>query len=273
MEILVQPNSDAATEFAARIIAKEIRSNARPKLGFATGRTMEAVYARLVQMHQHEGLDFSSCRTFNLDEYVGLPGDHKNSYRDYMNEHLFRQVNIERRNTHLPDGIAADLDGECQNYEQLIAAAGGIDLQLLGIGQSGHIGFNEPLSPFRSRTRVVRLAASTIRQNLPLFGVADQMPHCAITMGVETILNSRRCLLLATGEAKAEIIAQAIEGPMTSMVSASALQLHPHCIVVLDEAAARRLTKADCCRPSCWTDFHDESTIRPPFPALIASAR
>jgi glucosamine-6-phosphate deaminase len=245
MEIVIQPDCAAATECAAQIIAQEIRTQSRPVLGLATGRTMESVYARLVQLHHAEGLDFSACRTFNLDEYVGLPGNHTNSYRHYMNTHLFQQVNIRLGHTHLPDGTAADLEAECRSYEHLIATAGGIGLQLLGIGQSGHIGFNEPLSPFRSRTRVVQLAAATIQQNASLFGGADQMPRRAITMGVETILASRRCLLLATGAGKADIVAQAVEGPMTSMISASALQLHPCCTVVLDEAAAGKLRQRD----------------------------
>jgi len=142
------------------------------------------------------------------------------------------------RNTHLPDGAAADMRSECEKYERLIAEAGGIGLQLLGIGHSGHIGFNEPPSPPGSRTRVVALAAATIRQNTPIFGGAEKMPRRAITMGVGTILECRRCILLATGDDKAEIIAKALKGPLTSMIPASALQLHPDCLAVLDEAAA-----------------------------------
>jgi glucosamine-6-phosphate deaminase len=245
MEVVIQANTDAATELVARIVAREVQTNPRPVLGLATGRTMEAVYARLVQMHRNERLDFSACRTFNLDEYVGLAGSDRHSYRHYMDQHFFRQVNIDLRNTHLPDGAAADLRLECEKYERLFAEAGGIGLQLLGIGHSGHIGFNEPPSPPGSRTRVVALAATTIRQNTPIFGRADKVPRSAITMGVGTILDCRRCVLLATGEDKAEIIARAVEGPLTSMISASALQLHPDCTVALDEAAAGRLQKSD----------------------------
>ena len=215
---------------------------------------MESVYARLVQMHRNEALDFSGCRTFNLDEYVGLPGSDRNSYRHYMNQHLFRAVNLDLRNTHLPDGAAAELDAECEKYERLIVEASGIDVQLLGIGHSGHIGFNEPLSAFRSRTRVVALAPETIRHNAPLFGGAEKMPRRAITMGVGTILDCRSCVLLATGEDKAEIIAKAIEGPLTSMIPASALQLHSHCTIVLDEAAAARLKKSEDYRSICASD-------------------
>lgn len=245
MEIVIQPDAAAAAELVARIIRQEILKRPRPVLGLATGRTMEPVYAHLVQMHLNDGLDFSACHTFNLDEYVGLSDGNRNSYRHYMNERLFRQVNIEPDHTHLPRGMAADLDAECEKYERLIDQVGGIDLQLLGIGQSGHIGFNEPLSAFRSRTRVVTLAPTTIQQNSPMFGQTDPMPRLAITMGLGTILDCRRCLLLATGEEKAKIIAEAVEGPLTGMVPASALQMHPNCVIVVDEAAAGRFTQSN----------------------------
>ncbi len=245
MEVVIRPNAEAATDLVARVMARELRDNPRLVIGLATGRTMEAVYARLVQMHRKEGLDFSACHTFNLDEYVGLPGSHRNSYRHYMNHNLFLNVNVDLRNTHLPDGAAADIEAECECYERLIAQCGGIDLQLLGIGLAGHLGFNEPVSSLRSRTRIKVLSPVTCAQNAPLFTPPDEMPRRAITMGVGTILDARRCLLLATGEDKAEIVARAIEGPITSMISATALQFHPHCAVVLDEAAASRLQEAD----------------------------
>lgn len=245
MEVVIRPNADAAADLVARVIAQEMRGNPHLVMGLATGNTMEAVYARLVQMHREEGLDFSGCRTFNLDEYVGLSSNHANSYRHYMNHHLFLQVNIDLRNTHLPDGMAADLAAECANYERLIAENGGIDLQLLGIGQNGHLGFNEPLSALRSRTRVKILSPVTRAQNAPLFPRPELMPHRAITMGVGSILDCRRCILLATGEEKAAIVAKAVEGPITSMVSATALQLHPDCTLILDEMAGSRLKESD----------------------------
>jgi glucosamine-6-phosphate deaminase len=158
-----------------------------------------------------------------------------------MNHHLFLQVNIDLRNTYLPDGTAKNLDAECSRYEALIQRFGGIDLQLLGIGSAGHLGFNEPLSALRSRTRVKALAPATLAQNAPLFEVPSAMPRRAITMGVGTILECRRCLLLATGESKAGIVASAVEGPISAMISATALQLHPRCTVVVDEAAGSRL--------------------------------
>src|SRR5580658_5477354 len=226
-------------------MARELKANPSLVLGLATGRTMEAVYRILVRLHLDEGLDFSLCRTFNLDEYVGLAPEDARSYRYYMNRRLFSQVNLDQRNTHLPDGMAADLDAECRAYEQKIQRCGRIDLQLLGLGQSGHIGFNEPLSALQSRTRVKALSPVTIEQNAALSGGAANVPRRAITMGVGTILECRRCLLLATGAGKAEVIAKAVEGPITSMISATALQLHPRCTVVLDEAAASKLQAAD----------------------------
>jgi glucosamine-6-phosphate deaminase len=245
MEVVIRPNSDAAADLVARVIAREMRSNPRLVMGLATGNTMESVYARLVQMHGEAGLDFSGCRTFNLDEYVGLSSNHANSYRHYMNHHLFLRVNIDLQNTHLPDGMAADLVTECANYERLIVENGGIDLQLLGIGQNGHLGFNEPLSAFRSRTRVKILSPVTRAQNAPLFPRPELVPHRAITMGVGSILDCRRCILLATGEEKAAVIAKAVEGPITSMISATALQLHPECTLILDEAAGSQLKESD----------------------------
>jgi glucosamine-6-phosphate deaminase len=241
VEVIIQPDDRAASLLVARIIAQELRSNPHLVMGLATGRTMEAVYEDLVRMHREEGLDFSLCHTFNLDEYVGLRPGAPGSYRDYMNRHLFGRVNIDPRDTHLPDGSAPDLDAECRRYEALIQKFGGIDLQLLGIGRAGHIGFNEPLSALRSRTRVKQLTPTTILQNAPLFGRPAKVPRRAITMGVGTILECRRCVLLATGLEKAEIVAKAVEGPITSMISATALQLHPACTVVVDEAAASEL--------------------------------
>ena len=221
MEVIIQPNEEAAARLIARIVAKELRANPHLVLGLATGKTMERVYRHLVRMHTEEKLDFSLCRTFNLDEYVGLFPSDPASYRHYMDHHLFRHVNADSRNTHLPNGLAPDLGEECRRYETLIQRFGGIDLQLLGIGKAGHIGFNEPLSALRSRTRVKALTPTTIQQNAQFFGGEEKMPRRAITMGVGTILECRRCLLLATGGSKADVIAKAVEGPITSMISAT----------------------------------------------------
>lgn len=245
MEVIIQPNKDSAASLVARVIAHELRANPHLVLGLATGNTMETVYRQLVRMHQQEKLDFSLCSTFNLDEYVGLFPSDPNSYRHYMDHHLFRHVNVDVRNTHLPNGLATDLDSECRKYEALIQRFGGIDLQLLGIGKAGHIGFNEPLSALRSRTRVKALTPTTLKQNAAAFGGEDKMPRRAITMGVGTILECRRCILLATGKSKAEVIAKAVEGPITSMISATTLQLHARCTVVVDEEAAGQLKEKD----------------------------
>jgi glucosamine-6-phosphate deaminase len=263
MEVIILPDRQKAALLVAWIIARELKAKPDLVLGLATGRTMEPVYEQLVGIHQQAGLDFSRCSTFNLDEYIGIPTHHPGSYRHYMDAFLFDQVNIPQTRTHLPDGTASDLSAECQRYEALIAQAGGIDLQLLGIGDDGHIGFNEPLSSLQSRTREKALTPATRKQNAPQFGGdPEQVPGRAITMGVGTILDSRRCLLLATGRSKAAILAQAVEGPITAMIPASALHLHPRCQVVVDEEAASALQGRDHYRwlfahePE-WADFQD----------------
>lgn len=246
MEVVIKPTDERAAFLVARIIACALRQKPHLVLGLATGRTMERVYRYLVDMHREDGLDFSLCRTFNLDEYVGIPPDSPYAYRAYMNRHLFDHVNIDPRNTYLPDGMSADLDEACRRYEEQIREFGGIDLQLLGIGSDGHIGFNEPLSALRSRTRVKALAPSTIEQNAPLCGGDPaRMPRRAITMGVGTILEADNILMLVTGTTKAEVLAKAIEGPITSMISATALQLHPRCRVIVDEESAACLKGRD----------------------------
>jgi glucosamine-6-phosphate deaminase len=245
MEAIIRPDAQSAARLVEQIIASELRRNPSLVLGLATGSTMDNVYRLLVEKHRKAGLDFSLCRTFNLDEYVGLAPTDPHSYRYYMQSRLFSQVNIDQRNTHLPNGLATDLDAECHNYEDKIHRCGGIDLQILGIGKAGHIGFNEPLSALASRTRVKALSPITVKQNSEFFGGEGKVPRRAITMGVGTILDCRRCILLATGARKAEVIAKAVEGPITSMISATALQLHPHATVVVDEEAGSKLQAAE----------------------------
>jgi len=246
MEVIIRPDELTAARLVAGIIAKELHARPQLVLGLATGGTMEKVYDDLARRHREEKLDFSLCRTFNLDEYIGLAPDDSRSYRAYMNRQLFRRVNIDLRNTHLPNGMARDLNAECRHYEHLIHDCGGIDFQLLGIGRSGHIGFNEPLSALRSRTREKALAPTTIEQNAIYFdNDPSKVPKRAITMGVGTILEAHRCIVLVTGKAKANIVAKAVEGPITAMVTASVLQLHPRCTVVVDEAAAGKLQGTD----------------------------
>lgn len=242
MEVILQPSRDAAVALAAGLVADRLRAKPDLVLGLATGRTMEGLYDRLAV----SGVSFARCRTFNLDEYIGLPADHPNSYARYMRDRLFERVDIDPANTHLPDGMAGDLAAEAARYEASIRAAGGIDLQLLGIGESGHIGFNEPLSAITSRTRDKTLSPTTRRQNAEMFGGDPAaVPARALTMGVGTILEARELLLVACGTSKAEILAAAVEGPLTSFVSASAIQLHPNCKVIVDADAAARLKGQD----------------------------
>ncbi len=245
MEVIIRPTKFDAAMLAARLLAKEIQEKPSAVLGLATGRTMECVYPKLVDFHRNEGLDFSLVRTFNLDEYIGLPPEDKNSYRHYMNHQLFDHVNIDLRNTFLPDGMAEDVDQACAQYEKKIREVGGIDIQLLGIGRSGHIGFNESLSALKSRTRAKALTPVTIEENSTLFDKPEDMPRRAITMGVGTILEAESIILLVTGNTKADILAKAVEGPITSMVSASAIQLHEHCHVICCAEAAKNLEGAD----------------------------
>jgi glucosamine-6-phosphate deaminase len=237
MEIVIQPTAEAATQIAARLMGKLIREKPAAVLGLATGGTMEALYRELVAMK----LDWSKATTFNLDEYVGLSPQHAQSYHTFMWENLFRHVNITVKHVNIPDGLAKDIPATCEKYEKKIVAAGGIDLQLLGIGTSGHIGFNEPTSSLASRTRIKTLTPQTLRDNARFFGNESEVPHHVITMGIGTILESRHCVLLAFGAKKARAIAEAVEGPITAMNPASALQLHPKVTVFLDEEAAAEL--------------------------------
>lgn len=245
MEVIIQPDAAAAVKLTARIMGDALRKNPEMVFGLATGATMEAVYAELARMCREEGLDFSNAKSFNLDEYIGLAPEDKNSYRYYMEQHLFNHINIKKANTHLPNGMTTDIPGEGARYEAAIAAAGGIDLQLLGIGQDGHIGFNEPLSSLGSRTRDKSLTPVTYKQNCIYFDPPESMPRRAFTMGVGTILDARRIVMLVTGEHKADIIAKAVEGPVTSMISASAIQFHRNVVVIVDEAAASKLEGKD----------------------------
>jgi glucosamine-6-phosphate deaminase len=244
MEVIIAKDRKELAEVAAGIIRDQILRKPNSVLGLATGSTPEETYARLVKYHKEEGLDFSKISSFNLDEYIGLPPSHDQSYYYFMHDRLFNHVNINEENVHVPMGMAPDPDAFCGWYEDEIVKAGGVDLQLLGIGGDGHIAFNEPGSSLASRTRVKTLTQETIKDNADLFfgkGKEDLVPKFAITMGVGTILESRKLLLIAFGKRKAGIIKKLIEGPVTSMVTASALQLHPDAIVVVDEEAGAEL--------------------------------
>lgn len=242
MEIIIRPTPEHASRLVARLVAERVSAQPDLVLGCATGRTMDAVYAELIALHRSGVVDLGGITTFNLDEYVGVPHDDPRSYHAYMRTHLFEPIGLPPERTHLPDGTASDLPAAARDYEQRIAAAGGIALQLLGLGVTGHIGFNEPLSSLMSRTREKALTPETRAQNAELFGGdAEAVPARALTMGVGSILDAREVLMLVTGSAKAAVLAAATEGPITARISATALQLHPRCIVVVDEAAAARL--------------------------------
>jgi len=241
MEIIIQPTPEEATAIAARVIARLIAEKPDAVLGLATGSTPLLLYRALIAMD----LDWSRVTTFNLDEYIGIPEDHPQSYHSFMRENLFRHVNLAPGNIHIPDGNAADIPAFCAEYETRIAAAGGIDLQLLGIGTDGHIGFNEPTSSLASRTRIKTLTPRTCADNARFFGSEEDVPRHVITMGIGTIMEARQNLLLAFGSGKAGAIAEAVEGPVTSMNPASALQMHPVVKVCLDEPAALELKKRD----------------------------
>jgi len=242
MEVIIQQDQSSASIYAARLLAEVVREKPAAVLGLATGSTPVGLYRELVRLHKEEGFDFSRVTTFNLDEYVGVPPDHPVSYYRFMYENLFDHINVPASQVHVPDGLAEDIPVHCRAYEQAIRDAGGVDIQVLGIGSDGHIAFNEPSSSLGSRTRTKMLTEETRMDNARFFGRLDEVPRHAITMGVGTILESARCLLLAFGENKAEALAAAVEGPVTSMVPASALQLHPRVQVIADEPAAARLS-------------------------------
>lgn len=246
MEVIIAKNDLTASAAAARVIARLVREKPTAVLGLATGSTPLATYRELIRLHQEEALDFSQITTFNLDEYLGLAPDHEQSYRRFMDENFFNQINIQKANTHVPDGLSKDVPATCQAYEEAIQRAGGIDLQILGIGGDGHIGFNEPTSSFASRTRIKTLTQQTVSDNARFFsGNEDQVPRHCITMGLGTIMDARMNLLLAFGTGKANAIAATIEGPVSAMIPASILQHHPQAKVILDEGAAASLQLSD----------------------------
>lgn len=216
MEVVISNTYEQLSKAAARAVAKTLNSKPNAVLGLATGGTPLGLYQELIRLHKDEGLDFSQVSTFNLDEYVGLKPDHPQSYHYFMHENLFKHINIAPHNVHIPSGTTDNYQAFCDSYEQRIAACGGIDLQVLGIGSDGHIGFNEPASSLGSRTRIKTLTKQTIDDNARFFGEGEKVPSYAITMGVGTILEAKRIILLANGEGKAEIVAKAIEGPVTS---------------------------------------------------------
>jgi glucosamine-6-phosphate deaminase len=245
MEVIICKTYEAMSRAAAQAVAEVMNAKPNAVLGLATGSTPLALYKELARMHKEEGLDFRRVTTFNLDEYVGLPQKHEQSYHYFMHENFFKHVNIPPENTNVPSGTTHNYKAFCEWYEKRIIEVGGIDVQILGIGSDGHIAFNEPGSSLSSRTRLKTLAKPTIDDNARFFSSRDQVPIYAITMGVGTILEARKLVMVANGAKKADAIAQAVEGPVSSMITASALQLHPDALVYVDEPAAGKLKMRD----------------------------
>lgn len=231
----------ACDERGAQEFAKQISSKPASVLGLATGSTPEGIYERLVDKYKAGQVSFASVKTFNLDEYLGIPINHVSSYSYYMYDKLFNHVDIQKNNINLLCPCPNSIDKECMDFEAAIKACGGIDLQILGLGPNGHIGFNEPGTPFESTTHLVELTESTIEANSRFFESPDQMPRQAITMGIKTIMQAQRIILMAKGQKKAHIIKEALTGPVTTRVPASVLQLHPNVLVILDRQAAAML--------------------------------
>ena len=242
MNIIILDTYEELSIHGAGFFIQTLTSNPAAVLGLATGSTPIGVYRELIRMHQEEGFDFSAVTTFNLDEYIGLHRDHPQSYYSFMQQELFQHINISPESIHVPSGIEYNFGTYCQWYEDAITTAGGIDLQILGIGTDGHIAFNEPGTVLGSRTHLTDLDQQTIIDNARFFDSADDVPRRAITMGVATIMDAREVILLATGENKAAAIQAAIESPVSSECTASALQNHPNVTFLLDPAAASMLT-------------------------------
>ncbi len=242
MRVIIVKDTKQLGKVSAGLIAAEMKRKPAYVLGLATGTSPIPLYQELIRLNKSKALDFSTTITFNLDEYVGLAPTHDQSYRYFMNQQLFDYVNINKKNTHVPDGMARDVEASCEEYERMMEDVGGVDCQVLGIGSNGHIGFNEPGTSLASRTHMTRLTESTINDNARFFARRQDVPTRAITMGIGTILDADRVVLVANGPRKADCIAKAIEGPVTAMVPASALQLHPRVTFVVTADAATKLT-------------------------------
>ncbi len=243
MRIIRTENYESMSEKVAALLAAQVIAKPDCVLGLATGSTPLGAYARLAEWHRRGGLSFAGVRTVNLDEYCGLAPEHSQSYRCFMQTNLFDHVDIRWENTHVPDGLAADPAAECARYDALTAALGGMDLQLLGLGHNGHIGFNEPGPAFILPTHLVDLSESTIDANSRLFASRDEVPRQALTMGIRGIMGAKRVVVAVSGADKAGAVARSFAGPVTSEVPASILQLHPDVVLVGDRAALSKLER------------------------------
>ena len=241
MLVIIKKDYNSLSKEAAKIVADRLQKKPNLVLGLATGSTPLGLYKELIRMHNEEGLDFSQVTTFNLDEYVGLPPSHDQSYHYFMQENFFKSVNIDPRYIHVPHGMAKDVNLFCEWYENEIESFGGIDLQILGIGANGHIAFNEPGSSLGSRTRIKTLTEKTREDNKRFFQDDETVPKYAITMGVGTIMDAHELLLVAGGSSKADAIKSSVEGPLTAMCPASIIQMHQQAFVIVDDDASAKL--------------------------------
>ena len=241
MRIYKAKDYEEMSRKAAGIVSAQIIMKPDCVLGLATGSTPVGLYKQLIEWYRTGDLDFSGVRTVNLDEYKGISRENDQSYYYFMHQNLFDHVNIPAGNTHLPDGMEPDSEKECRRYEELIQSMGSVDLQLLGIGHNGHIGFNEPADAFDKQVHCVNLTQSTIEANKRFFASAEEVPRQAYTMGIQTIMRSKKILIIANGEGKADIVRDAFFGPITPMVPASVLQLHNDVTLVADEAALSKI--------------------------------
>lgn len=237
MKVIEVKDYQEMSNRAAEYISEKVRRSKKFNLGLATGGTPVGTYRNLIQDHKENHTSYKGVTTFNLDEYAGLSGDDPNSYRHYMNEQLFNHIDIEKHNTYIPQGDATDLEKECADYEKLVSDHGGIDLQILGIGSNGHIGFNEPGTSFESNTHIVELARSTREANSRYFASVEDVPERAVTMGIATIMKSREIVLLISGENKKEALSRFLHNEVTESFPASVLRNHPNVTIIADQAA------------------------------------
>jgi len=245
MKVIITVNYEEMSKKAAEIVKKQIKEKPNTVLGLATGSTPLGMYKHLIEMYKRGEIDFSNVITFNLDEYIGLSPDHPQSYHYFMFHNFFNHINIKKENVHIPNGIAEDLEEECRKYEEEIEKAGGIDLQILGIGINGHIGFNEPDESIETKTHVVTLTEKTINANKRFFKSAEEVPRKAITMGLGSIMKAKKIVLLASGKNKAEAIKETIKGQLTTKVPATVLALHPDVTIIIDKEAASLIPDED----------------------------
>ena len=245
MRIIVCENYEEVSKKAAQMILSQVTLKPNSVLGLATGSTPIGMYENLVKLNKNGDIDFSEVRTFNLDEYYKLPKENDQSYHYFMYKNLFDHININPENIHIPNGMTDDVDAECERYDELIKEAGGVDIQVLGIGNNAHIGFNEPTINFEKGTHLVQLEDSTIEANSRFFDNIEDVPKKAITMGVGSIFKSRKIMLIATGENKAEAIYNTVYGKVVPEVPASILQFHSDIVLILDKEAAKLLKEED----------------------------